>query len=89
MEGPGNDAVIDCVELRRLQRIRVGAGRCDEVVGYLNGPSKAGEFVQSLVVAETSPDLLEEKARKAEDRFVKVVPNMIELQMFDVTERAL
>jgi hypothetical protein len=70
-------------------RIKVAAGSCGEVFPYLSGPSKAGHFVQSLVITETSPDLLGTVASTSANGLMQAVPNVRELQMFGVTEWAL
>jgi hypothetical protein len=70
-------------------RIKVAAGGCGKVLPYLSGPSKAGHFVQSLVITETAPDLLGLIASTSANELICAVPNVRELQMLGVTEWAL
>ncbi|CAG8667572.1 9204_t:CDS:2, partial [Acaulospora colombiana] len=65
----------------------VAAANCDRVVPYLNGPSQAGQFVQSLVITKSASDILaHESIERAADALVRACPNIRELQMRGVTD---
>lgn len=70
-----------------FSRISVAAANCDRVVPYLNGPSQAGLFVQSLVITKSASDILaHESIDRAADALVRACPNIRELQMRGVTD---
>jgi hypothetical protein len=70
-----------------FSRISVAAANCDRVLPYLNGPSQAGLFVQSLVITKSASDILaHESIGRAADALVRSCPSIRELQMRGVTD---
>ncbi|KAG8831519.1 hypothetical protein FRC17_003044 [Serendipita sp. 399] len=76
-----------------FQRVSLRAGDASDVLPFLSGPTqyKAGAFTHSLIVTESSPDILSQYKSGWETvrTLIDAVPNVREIQMFGVTEWAL